>query len=178
MSYLLRRLDYKYIWVKYRTESDYRKIPWIDAKNDIPGDPLKDFKNIDNNKLSLYEIEDKKRNLTNVLGAIGANRERFDHIDYVIIKKKLIIEAGLILDKSDGGTPDEVVNDKWHYDLINLSGSMLIKFAKIILDIDDRYYSRALSKEVKLIILDGYKSNRYDIGKIPHNLLIKIKDNL
>lgn len=97
---------------------------WL-ADGDIPADPLADFANTSDNSLSVWFIDDNRRDLDDVLAALAASREKADKLDYVLFRQDHLQFAGIEAREKSGNTPDEHTN-RLHRDLIHLSAAKVL----------------------------------------------------
>jgi len=124
MPLLLRKIDHKVKWAKGGEASKY--LPPEQA----PADVLHDLKTEDN-RLSVWQIEDDKSNLTRVIAAIVSTREYLQKLDYILIDFRHIQENGLRVERESGDTLDKQANS-WHVDVIQLSASDLARLANLL----------------------------------------------
>lgn len=120
MPYFLRQIDVR---------------PWLDKSGAsiAPADIVSDFKTKEN-KLSLWRIEDDKSNLCRVIVAISCNkadRTTIKQFEYVMIDSRCLQSKGFKINQTDGNTKDKEANKKWHYDINELSGDMLLQIVKL-----------------------------------------------
>ena len=86
------------------------KLDWL-AEGEIPADPLADFANTSDNRLSVWLIDDDKKVLHDVLTALAASREKADILDYVLFTEKHLKATAIAVDEKRGNTPLEHVNE-------------------------------------------------------------------
>lgn len=103
---------------------------WL-AEDDIPADPLADFANTTENRLSVWFVGEDEGNLNDVLAALAASREKTDKIDYLLFTQDHLDAAGIETREADGNTPDEHINGL-HRDLIHLSAAKVIALATAV----------------------------------------------
>ena len=99
-------------------------LDWL-AEGDIPADPLADFANTIENCLSVWFLDDEKKELDALLGALAASREKADKLDYVLFAEEHLRFAGIEVRATAGLTPDAQVN-ACHRDLVHLSASKVL----------------------------------------------------
>lgn len=173
-GYFLRKLDKKSLWTEY--SGKYNNFTWLKNNTDIPADPISNDLKTQNNSLSLYLIEEDKSNLNRIVAALGSNRKNLQNFDYVLIDSHIIYTSGLLVKKKNGNTVDNEVNTKYHFDLNNVSGLVLIQFAKIILD--KGQFSRVYHQKLLEYIASEIKNNSFDINDLNDNIKEKVKNNL
>lgn len=122
MSFLLR----KYIGDRWIINDPFSET------TKFPADPLGDLKTTDN-KLSVFEIDDKKSNLDNVIIGLASAPERksLDDIEYVLLDTEELEKEGFVIKKSKGKTLIDKVNEV-HRDIVDLTAKRLVNLAKII----------------------------------------------
>ena len=101
------------------------KHDWL-AEGDIPADPLADFAKTDENCLSVFFVDDDRKDLDDVLAALAANREKADKLDYVLFTEGHLRAARVRVCEASGRTPDEQVN-RLHRDLTQLSAAKVLE---------------------------------------------------
>jgi len=144
---LLLRVISKAKWYK-------ENLPWL-MENDLQADALTDLRT-DNNKLSLYHIEDDKSNLERIITALASTRQRPDKLDYVLLELPILENAGFRIESTRGKTPDDAVN-LWHRDMIELSATKVLSLAQIIANADK---NRILEKQVGQLLVSAASSGR------------------
>jgi hypothetical protein len=100
------------------------KYDWL-AEGDIPADPLADFANTSENCLSVWLVDDDKKELDDVVAALAASREKADKLDYVLFTESHLKLTGIEVSATRGSTPDEHVNGR-HRDLSHLSAAKVL----------------------------------------------------
>jgi hypothetical protein len=110
----------------YKTEA----ARWLE-KGDVPSDPLGDLATTDN-CLSVWEVEADRSNIERIVRAVGVGRERIADMGYVVFDSALLSDAGIAVQVKDGASHDQGAN-KWHRDLIDLSGNKLVRLTMLIL---------------------------------------------
>jgi hypothetical protein len=124
MPYLLRKIR------RVRWDPELTKeIPGL-ASNECPSDCLADL-NTAECSLSLWQIDDDRSNLEDVVIALGSNCDRIANLDYALIDREKV-EAISVLKKTVGQSPHNVANDSWHWDLIALSAERLRQLAELM----------------------------------------------
>jgi hypothetical protein len=100
------------------------KFDWLE-KGNIPADPLADFANTNDNCLSVWFVDDEKKDLDDVVAALAASREKADKLDFALFPQGHLKAAGIEVRKTIGQTPDKHVNTL-HRDLIRLSAEKVL----------------------------------------------------
>ena len=106
------------------------KYDWL-SEGEIPADPLADFANTTENRLSVWFVGDDEGNLNDVLAALVASREKADKLDYLLFPLDHVEAAGIETCESDGHTPDDHVNGL-HRDLIHLSVAKVLSLTTAV----------------------------------------------
>lgn len=104
---------------------------WL-KEHDIPADLLNEFY-IENNSVSVYEIESTQSNLDDVQASLAANRKYLTRFDYMLLDTKIILTRGWQLHKVAGATHNQFVNQNYHFDVVNLSGKNMVTFGNQII---------------------------------------------
>ena len=124
MPYLLRKIR------RVRWDPELTKeIPGL-ASNECPSDCLADLNTAECN-LSVWQINDDRSNLDDVVVALGSNCDRITNLDYALIDREKV-EAISKLKKTVGQSPHNKANDNWHWDLIGLSVERLRQLAELM----------------------------------------------
>lgn len=83
------------------------------------------------NELSLWLIDDDLSNFERAAIAIESGFSKFDNFGYALVRAELITNLGLELRVTDGNSKDLEAN-RWHRDVVHLTGTALNLFAKIV----------------------------------------------
>jgi len=102
-------------------------LDWL-AEGEFPADPLGDF-NTANNCLSVWLIDDDKRELPHVVAALAATRHKPDNLDYVLFPLACLDGAAIEVREAEGDTADAEVNG-YHRNLIRLSAAKVLDLTK------------------------------------------------
>lgn len=125
MAKLLRKVDKQHRWYKASAQAH------LDA-GEVPADPLGDLRTTEN-KLSVYQVAEDGSNIERIARALACGRQRIDDdLGYVLFDVSILAKASIELDQNDGKTFDPVVN-KYHADLVDLTGNKLVTLARLIL---------------------------------------------
>lgn len=151
MPLLLRTISLSRWW-------DHEAHPWLSedsSKADgIPAAALldlikepKESEQVPNTQglitISVWQINDDRSNLGQVVTALAANRHKISHLDYALFDRDLLLKQGFKIKFTQGKTPCAVTN-KLHCNLIELSVHKITELAKIIM-INER---KRLSKKL------------------------------
>ncbi len=158
----MRRIDHKIAWLEIQVTPP----TWLND-DDIPADLLPEL-STENNTMSVYEIEDDKSNLQDVIASLAANRDDVHRLDYVLIKKNLLTGKGLQFQKTDGDTPHKEVNEKYHWNVIELSGNKISVLGNKILNSEIESFDR---KKIKTIIAEYIKNGTFSENDLKQSLI-------
>ena len=78
--------------------------------------------------MSVFGLNDCDDQLARVVAALALTRDYLGHVDLAVIPATVLADCRLTCDRTDGGTPDTLVNS-WHLDIVNLSLYKLRKLA-------------------------------------------------
>lgn len=125
MALLLRGIDKRrWDW----TEGD---IPWLPA-GEFPAAPLADLKTSVHSSLSVWHIQEDKSNLERVIAGLTATRQHLDKFDYILFDERVVADAGVRAQNTEGTSADPEANAQWHRDLAELTSSSLVILARSI----------------------------------------------
>jgi hypothetical protein len=148
MARLLRKVKRQNRW--FREEAQ----PFLDVE-DVPADPLGDL-TTSGNKLSVYRVDGDVTEIERIARALALTGQRLDNVGYVLFDASLLERISVELDPTDGVTDDSVVN-KWHLDLINLTGNKLVALTRLILL--EGQSDTILKKRIVELVEQGLSSN-------------------
>jgi len=106
-------------------------VPWL-PPGELQADALGNLKT-ENNKLSLWHIEDNSSNLNQVLIAVLTTLDVPSNIDIALIDSNLVSDIGINMESTKGNTKISNVNINWHRNLIELTANKLMQLAQIIM---------------------------------------------
>jgi hypothetical protein len=136
----------------------------------MQADPLGDLVT-GNNNLSVWEVEDDKSNLDQVIIALAATREHATNLDYALFDKSLLLTIGIKLENNKGDTPYEKANN-FHRDLVELTAKKIVKLTESILN--SSHKERVLEKKILHLIRDAVNNQQIDKARLKPDLLKKI----
>jgi hypothetical protein len=169
MAFALRKIDHKVLWDATPTEDEKS---WL-AAGQLRADALQDIAT-EGNELSVYLVEEEKEELINrIIGAIAANRERVDKVDYIIFDAAILAKLKITVLPTPGATLDSVVND-CHRDLVQLTATTLADLGNSMQR--DGRIRRKQDKEVGRLINSCLKAGYMDEGRLAESIRIKLKD--
>jgi hypothetical protein len=131
MPLLLRKIGAMAYWVAWdelHTDPDFS---WL-REDQRPADTLADLRT-KQNKMSLWEIDDNRDNLPDVLAAIAlSNRQNeLSEITYVLFEYDDLAAVCPNIAHTPGDTPCPKVNDLYHRDVSCLSGHDLLALTSL-----------------------------------------------
>jgi len=125
---------------------------------------LNDLQLSEDNKLSIWYVEHDHSNLERLVTAFGANRDHLDNVDYILLDDQWLLELGIQSEQTEGNTPDQEVNQRWHYDLVEISADSHQALTKALLD--QGHISRILPKQLLRLIEQAIVSRYIDFDKL------------
>ena len=151
---------------KWPKESELAKT--ISLK-DIPADTVLAEFVTDNNKLSVWKIENES-DLIDAFIALGSNCNSIGSIDAVKIDENII--SHLSFDDENGNTPTVGINHK-HRNITNYVtlGDVI---DSMIQGIGNEGYVHKTRGEMKAILVQAYNEKRIDMEKVPPNMKVSI----
>jgi hypothetical protein len=142
------------------TEEEIRKGPLLDLVSE-------------NSTLSVWYIESDKSNLERITIALASRRDSFSNFDYALINEQLLVVLDIKVVQTNGETPDQEANTRWHRDLVELSDSKLIALARTIAEKGET--ARILEKKMAFLIREAVNAGRLDRTKLSKNIASKLK---
>ena len=136
-------------------------LSWL-RQGEMPADPMADLKTEDN-KLSLWHVEDDESNLDQVVTAIAATRDYLDNVDYVLLDQRDMLHLDIHVAKTTGDTPLSEAN-LWHCDLTHLSAHKLVELAEVMWE--RCRIERRLKKAVRRLLVGAVESGRIDTSRL------------
>jgi hypothetical protein len=147
--------------------------PPLLPEGDLPAQPLADLVPRPEENLSLWYIDDEKINLDRVAAAIASSRDRIDKLDYALFAQEVVGNLGITIVQSPGESPDEHANISWHWEVIDLTASQVVRLAKEI------YLGAEIGRKsqiaIKGLINQGIESKQLQQGKVSSKLLEDLK---
>jgi hypothetical protein len=125
---------------------------------------LNDLQLSEDNKLSIWYVEHDHSNLERLVTALGANRDHLDNVDYILLDDQWLLELGIQSERTEGNTPDQEVNQRWHYDLVEISADNHKALTKALLD--QGQIGRILPKQLLRLIEQAIVSGHIDFDKL------------
>lgn len=118
--------------IKNKNISLYDEIPSTTylSQNDVEADYFKDIETT-KNSLSIWEIDDDKKDLERVIAALASNKNQIEPFSYILFRKEELESAGIEVLQINGDTLDSQINSR-HWDIVELTGLKLIELAKIL----------------------------------------------
>lgn len=121
MSFVLRKLDRK---------AAFYQLPTLKV-GDVQADALADLKT-SGNALSVWMVQENLANLDRIVAALAAKRDILAKLDYALLERHALDSLGIQVVQKRGDSFDDQANDLWHQDLMDLSGTKLLKLAAMM----------------------------------------------
>ena len=134
---------------------DHKAVPWL-PEGSLQADALSDLKT-ESNALSMWQVQDDKSNLEDILTALAAHCDGPANLDYAIFDQDLLSAIGVEAKCAPEGTTKAAV---WHRALPELTAEKLMDLAGIIM----RHAKRERLPERKIFSL---VKGAVDRGEIP-----------
>lgn len=145
---------------------------WL-GDDDVPADPMADFANTTENRLSVWMVDDQKTNLNQIVVAMATNRDKLDKLDYVLFPRAYLDAAEIAWEDDHGDTPDDEANT-WHRNLVELSADKVVALTKMVWK-RDKEQERIAKADVRARIVDAVLEDRIPLGKLSRKLLAAIE---
>src|SRR5262249_43401606 len=126
----------------------------------------------EDNKLSVWYVEHDCSNLERLITALGANRDHLNNVDYILLDDQWLSELSIQCQQSDGNTPDQEVNTRWHHDLVGLSAEKHEALTKVLLE--QGHIDRVLPKRLLALIEKAIELGHIDIERLRPGIRSKI----
>lgn len=167
MPFALRAIR-KSRWYPEATEE------WL-PEGEPPADSLDDLRT-KSNQLSIWLIEDDHSNLHRVAAAMASRRDRPDVFEYRLVPLGAVRRLRLRMDQRPGDTADAEANERWHWDVSELTAARLVSVARCLW----RHGApgRILKADVEQLLLHGVRSGRLNMDRFNEKLAEKIRDVL
>lgn len=163
MPFMLRKVR-KAKW--YRN----RDVPWL-GEGELQADALSDL-GTKGNSLSVWWVEDDKSNLERVVAAVAASADRPSNVDFALFDVGILSDLEIRIEQTLGGSPDQVSNDAWHRDLVELSSSKLANLAEEIRGRAE--ITRILETDVVILLVSAASSGQIDQSLLKESMAEKI----
>ena len=133
---------------------------------------LQDLRLSEDNKLSVWYVEHDHSNLARLITALGANRDQPDNVDYVMLDEQWLLALGIQSTQTDGTTPDQEVNRRWHYDLVGISADQHQALAQVLLE--HGHIERILAKRLLGLIEQAIALGHIDFERLKPGIQKKL----
>lgn len=161
MSYVLRQI----------TGARWLGLGTPKSDGDFPADPITDLKT-DSNNLSVFFIEDAKRDIDTALIGLASNKNEVQKLTYALIKLKDLEKEGFKITANTGKTPSGKANHL-HGEIEGLTVDGLAKLARLI---SDKSQQETKPKPfIKILVQGACASNDLNIKKMRHDLHKELK---
>ena len=146
--------------------------PWLGA-GDYPAAPFFDFRVSVESQVSFWHIEEGKGNLLRVVAALAAGRQNPDKFDYVLVGEGIVRTLAIPIRDSGGESADPVANERWHCDLVELTGARLVALIHAIHD--HGTFHRVPERQVRELLLSGMHASELDQSRMNDKLLALLR---
>ena len=142
---------------------------------DIQADTVQAEFKTDHNKLSVWQVNSDK-DLIDAFIALGANCDYIGTIDAIEIDEQDI--GNLLLEKEEGDTPTNDINDK-HYNIVDLNFESLGEvIMSIICGLRKDRYLRKTKSDMKKILINAYKESKLDWDRLKPTLKAELENEI
>jgi hypothetical protein len=141
---------------------------WL-PRGEVPADALVDLRSTDN-ELSFWLVDESRVNLDAVIVALAANRNYLSKLDFAVIDEADVAALGIRSKQTEGDTPDDAVNKTWHRDLVELTGTKVIRLAERL-----EAQPRVSEKKVKEMLLKALRDGSLDRTKMSASLVREVE---
>ena len=124
MPLLLRQIR-RSRWYKYPD------VQWL-PPGALQADALVDLKT-EENRLSVWQIEDDESNLDQVIAALATKRDECSNLDYAVLDAHLLLRINAKIEVTKGDTFYDKANNLWHRDIIELTTENIMELAHMIM---------------------------------------------
>ncbi|MBA7607792.1 hypothetical protein ES703_14961 [subsurface metagenome] len=150
------------------------EFPWLTKDplqtDAIQADAMHDLRTTENT-ISVYEVNDDKSNLEQIISGYTAGRHKPAHFDYALFDQQLLLKSDIKIEAFAGSTPSTEAN-ACHRHLSELSVHKLTELAKIIMGKAER--ERLQKKHILRLIKQATDSVDIDRSKIDSRILREI----
>jgi hypothetical protein len=151
MALLMRRVK----WRRWHIEET-----WL-GKGEVPADAFRDLLT-KGNTLSVWRFNGDKGTLDRLVAAITATCELIDDFDCAFVEEERV-PPSIKMQVIPGESPDKAINSL-HLDLVELSGPILLDFARALLHGPE--FMLILKKDVLALVADGVAAGYLQRQKI------------
>ncbi len=145
---------------------------WLEL-GDIPADPLGDLRT-SGNALSIWHIEDDQSNLSKVVAGNAATLGNVRNFEYSLFEGGVLADLGLTFVQNKGESFDSEANEKWHWEIVQLSGDRLLDLAKVLLPLSDGRKTVFLA-EVEQLIVQAVSTKRIEFRRLKEGIQKSIR---
>lgn len=143
---------------------------WI-HNNEVPADPLTDFKT-ENNTLSVWLLIDEQSDLDRIISALACNRDDISNFDYLIFDSNIINKYKINKKQTTGTSIDEELNYSSHFNLIELTTDQICSLTKEAFL--NGKNDRIPKKKVYKMILNSINNGIIDKESLPEKIRNKL----
>lgn len=133
------------------------------SHREVSPDVLPDLRTYERT-LSLWHLTGHNNHQERIIAAL-ASRFKIDDIGYTIIAEESLRCVNLRVEQSKGDSADNEANEKWHYDIVDLTIGDVGKFARVVASTVERSAQRVFASDVREILSEGLKAHRLDFSR-------------
>lgn len=147
--------------------------PWL-PPDETPAAPFADVSPSAESILSVWRIDDDESNLHRVVAALASGREHPDKIDCALIDEPDLLRLGIRVEAAPDPCADQEASDRWHRNLVHLTGSKLASLVLLIRDQGRVGRIRRFQEPLVVSLLqEGLDANRIDSSKVKYRTLLE-----
>jgi hypothetical protein len=155
------------------TKPKWYNTPWLPA-GDVPADALVDLRT-QKNELSVWRVEAGEANLNAVIAALASNgTDRVANLDYVLLEDEAVAALGIQCIKTDGDSPHQDANARWHCDLVELTATKVIRLAEEMKRHESEH-KRLFPETVRSILLSALQAGALQRTAVTPKLLAELE---
>lgn len=103
---------------------------------------------------------------------MAATRQQLKNFDYAVFPNSVISALGFKCEEQRGDTPDDLANESWHLDLVELTTATVEPLAVAVNTHGE--LRRFRKPELKTLLKEGLKNRQLDRSEIDAKLLDKL----
>lgn len=145
-------------------------VPWL-KEGELQADALFDFE-ARSNRVSVWKLEDDGSNLGRIIAGMAATRDTLANWDYAVIDQKDLDDIGIDITRSRGVSVDDEANDRWHWDLVELTADKVYRLAQRV---QQSAIERVLRKRVASLVSQAISCGWIDRKGVSEAIMEKIE---
>lgn len=148
-------------------------VPWL-GHGELQADALADLKTA-SNELSVWEINDDRKNLDDVVVACACTRGHLANVDYALIGQDIVTGLGIRVSRTAGVSRCPMAN-QFHCDLVELTATRLIQLAKMIKAWGQ--IARISEKAVQVLLAKAAQNGEIQVSDMEPDLAKRIAQHM